>query len=105
MLNTLPSPRSVAAMFEQGTTFEYNIGNGDSICGSVQGLDTPVYIDWDSEDPTYYAVHYDSRTSEEMLQQMANLDLQELVNDSRKFIKLAYSIDEVKAILNTLLTQ
>jgi len=105
MLNTLPSPRSVAAMFEQGTTFEYNIGDGDSIGGSVQGLDTPVYIDWDSEDPTYYAVHYDSRTPEQMMEQMSNLDLQELINDSRKFIKLAYSIDEVKAILNTLLTQ
>lgn len=56
-LNTLPAPRSIADQFEIGTSFEYNIGDGDCIGGDIKGYKRPLYIDWDSENPTEYRIY------------------------------------------------
>ena len=86
----LPSPRSNAYLFEEGTGFEYSIGDGDCIGGSLPGLDHPVYIDWDPEEPTHYTIHYDPRN----LEQILNLEPHPLVYHER-----AYSIEQAQQLL------
>ncbi|MGA1386047.1 MAG: hypothetical protein ACO306_04920 [Flavobacteriaceae bacterium] len=97
---SLLSPRQAAYQFEEGTTFEYSIGDGESIGGSVKGIEVPVYIDWDPEDPTYYVITYDQRTPEEVMRELFQEDEGMQVNDGRKFLKYAYSIEEARYILN-----
>ena len=56
--NQLPAPRSIVEMIEDQTSFSMSIGDGDCIGGEIEGINEPVYIDFDEENPNEYRVHY-----------------------------------------------
>ena len=75
-VNTLPAPRTISDKFEV-FGFEYSIGDGLSIGLENYDidLDSPIYIDYDEDEPNYYLIEgvecYSLEEAIDMLQDIA----------------------------------
>jgi hypothetical protein len=64
-INILPAPRSISEQFEVHG-FEYSIGDGLCIGLDHADLDSPVYVDYDEDEPNVYSIEgHDAYSIEE----------------------------------------
>jgi hypothetical protein len=56
-MNTLPTPREIVDLIEEQTSFEYTIGDGDNVGGTIDGQENILWVTLDDEDPTSYIVY------------------------------------------------
>ena len=110
--NTLPSPRSISEVFENGTSFIYCIGDGDCIGGEIADHDEPLYIDWDEDAPNRYLIYV--QDSEDVLHTkmkngqslLANGDLNGYINATASDIQHdVYSVEEAIEVLKQIADQ